>query len=73
MHKSGSPIVALFHRVELGKSPWKNPAKKNQKTPCRITSESRLGATLVMLGVLHTWSRTLIHHPHVHYLVAGVA
>jgi hypothetical protein len=20
---------------------------------------------------LHTWSRTLIHHPHVHYLVAG--
>jgi hypothetical protein len=31
----------------------------------------RLGATLGMLGVLHTWSRTLIHHPHVHYLVAG--
>jgi hypothetical protein len=22
-----------------------------------------------MLGVLHTWSRTLIYHPHVHYLV----
>ncbi|HEX9760861.1 MAG TPA: transposase [Candidatus Acidoferrales bacterium] len=31
----------------------------------------RLGATLGMLGVLHTWSRTLIHHPHVHFLVAG--
>ncbi len=31
----------------------------------------RLGATLGMLGVLPTWSRTLIHHPHVHYLVAG--
>lgn len=31
----------------------------------------RLGATLGMLGVLHTWSRTLEYHPHVHYLVAG--
>ncbi len=29
----------------------------------------RLGASLGMLGVLHTWSRTLIYHPHVHYLV----
>lgn len=29
LRKSGSPIVALFEQVELGKSPWKNPAKKN--------------------------------------------
>jgi hypothetical protein len=29
----------------------------------------RLGASLGMLGILHTWSRTLIYHPHVHYLV----
>jgi hypothetical protein len=29
----------------------------------------RLGACLGMLGLLHTWSRTLIYHPHVHYLV----
>ena len=29
LRKSGSPLVALFDRVELGKSPWKNPAKKN--------------------------------------------
>lgn len=28
LRKDGSPIVALFDRVELGKSPWKNPAKK---------------------------------------------
>jgi len=26
-----------------------------------------------MLGVLHTWSRQLSYHPHVHYLVPGVA
>jgi hypothetical protein len=31
----------------------------------------RLGAQLGMLGVLHTWSRTLIYHPHVHYLIPG--
>ena len=29
----------------------------------------RLGAQLGFLGVLHTWARTLIYHPHVHYLV----
>ena len=29
LRKAGSPVVALFDRVELGKSPWKNPAKKN--------------------------------------------
>jgi len=28
----------------------------------------RLGAQLGMLGVLHTWSRTLFYHPHLHYL-----
>jgi Putative transposase/Transposase zinc-binding domain len=33
----------------------------------------RLGGGLGMLGVLHTWSRTLIFHPHVHYLVPGGA
>ena len=34
-------------------------------------SPRRLGAQLGMLGVLHTWSRTLIFHPHIHYLVPG--
>src|SRR5436190_406250 len=28
-----------------------------------------LGAQLGLLGVLHTWSRTLIFHPHIHYLI----
>jgi len=32
LKKHGSPIVALFDQVELGKSPWKNPAKKIEKT-----------------------------------------
>jgi hypothetical protein len=30
-----------------------------------------LGARLGLLGVLHTWSRTLVYHPHIHYLVPG--
>jgi hypothetical protein len=30
-----------------------------------------LGAELGLLAILHTWSRTLIFHPHIHYLVPG--
>jgi hypothetical protein len=33
----------------------------------------RLNGSLGMLGVLHTWSRTLIFHPHIHYLVPAGA
>ena len=29
LRKAGSPLVALLDCVELGKSPWKNPVKKN--------------------------------------------
>lgn len=32
---------------------------------------SKLGIQLGFLGVLHTWTRQLIHHPHIHFLVAG--
>jgi transposase len=31
LRKQGSPLVALFDRVELGKSPFKNPVNKLQK------------------------------------------
>jgi ribosomal protein L37AE/L43A len=30
-----------------------------------------VGASLGMVGVLHTWTRQLLYHPHVHYLVTG--
>jgi ribosomal protein L37AE/L43A len=30
-----------------------------------------VGGTLGMIGVLHTWTRALIYHPHIHYLVPG--
>jgi hypothetical protein len=30
-----------------------------------------IGARLGMVGVLHTWTRQLLYHPHVHYIVTG--
>lgn len=30
-----------------------------------------VGAQIGMIGVLHTWTRNLVFHPHVHYLVPG--
>jgi hypothetical protein len=32
---------------------------------------TKLGIELGLLGVLHTWSRQLLYHPHVHYVVPG--
>lgn len=32
-----------------------------------------LGGRIGMLGVLHTWTRDMAYHPHVHYLVPGGA
>ena len=32
--------------------------------------EKHLGAQLGMLGVLHTWTRQMEYHPHIHYIVA---
>lgn len=32
-----------------------------------------LNGRLGMLAVLHTWSRQLIYHPHVHFVIPGVA
>jgi hypothetical protein len=37
----------------------------------REVALSKLGGEVAMLGVLHTWSRQLIFHPHIHYIVPG--
>jgi len=34
--------------------------------------ERYIGAQIGILAVLHTWSQTMIYHPHVHMLVPGV-
>lgn len=33
--------------------------------------EKYLGAEIGMIGILHTWTRALIYHPHVHFLIPG--
>jgi hypothetical protein len=30
-----------------------------------------VGGRIGMVGVLHTWTRALVYHPHVHYIVIG--
>src|SRR5713101_4562806 len=30
-----------------------------------------VGGRIGMVGVLHTWTRQLLYHPHVHYIVTG--
>ncbi len=34
-------------------------------------NRKHLGAQLGLTGILHTWSRQLVFHPHVHYVVPG--
>ena len=59
-------------------------ARSNQKTVYSILfrassealqkmawDERFVGGRLGMVGVLHTWTRALIYHPHVHYIVTG--
>jgi hypothetical protein len=33
--------------------------------------EKYLGTEIGMIGILHTWTRAMIYHPHVHYLIPG--
>jgi len=33
--------------------------------------EKYLGAEIGFIGILHSWTRALIYHPHVHYLIPG--
>ncbi len=59
-------------------------ARSNQKTVYNILFRASsqalqklaldprfIGGRIGMVGVLHTWTRDLQYHPHVHYIVAG--
>lgn len=40
----------------------------------KLTRDKRyLGGNIGMIAVVHTWSRTVNYHPHVHFLVPGIA
>ena len=46
--------------------------KASSKTMEKLSLDKKyVGGKLGMIGILHTWSRTLIYHPHIHYIVAG--
>jgi ribosomal protein L37AE/L43A len=60
--------VIRSHQKELYASLFRESAATLQEVAAR---PRHLGAELGMLGVLHTWSRQLVYHPHVHYVVAG--
>jgi len=74
--------VRYFHLVFTLPSELRNVVRKNQKQLYAILMQAAaetlvkigldpkfVGGKLGMLAVLHTWTRALEHHPHVHMLV----
>ena len=46
--------------------------KSSSQTMEKLSLDPKyVGGKLGMIGILHTWSRTLIYHPHIHYIVTG--
>ena len=46
--------------------------KASSKTLDKLSLDNKyVGGKLGYIGILHTWSRTLIYHPHIHYIVTG--
>jgi hypothetical protein len=46
--------------------------KSSSKSIEKLSTDPKyIGGTPGMIGLLHTWSRTLTYHPHVHYIVTG--
>lgn len=76
--------VRHFHLVFTLPQELRDPVRRNQKTLYGILMQSAVealakvgldprfvGGKLGILAVLHTWTRALEHHPHVHMLVAA--
>lgn len=47
---------------------FRTSAAATQKLAC---DPRFVGGKIGMVGILHTWGRNLIYHPHIHYLVPG--
>jgi len=46
--------------------------KASSKTIEKLSPDPKyVGGKLGMIAILHTWSRTLVYHPHVHYIVTS--
>jgi len=77
------PVVHFLVTFTLPEE-FRRVARSNQKTVYNILfrassealqnlalDERFVGGRVGMVGVLHTWTRALIYHPHVHYIVTG--
>ena len=64
--------VARSHQALLYNLLFRTSASATQHL---ATDPRFIGGQLGLVGVLHTWGRTLTYHPHVHYLIpaGGVA
>lgn len=54
------------HQRQLYNLLFRTSAAATQQLAC---DPKWIGGKIGMVGVLHTWGRNLIYHPHVHYLV----
>lgn len=60
--------VIRAHQKELYERLFAESAATLQEVAAHA---KHLGAQLGFTGILHTWSRQLVFHPHVHYVVPG--
>lgn len=60
--------VARSNQKSVYKILFQASSEALQKLAC---DERFVGGRVGMVGVLHTWTRALIYHPHVHYIVTG--
>jgi len=61
-------LIALRHQKEIYHLLFSTSAAAVQQ----LAQDHRfVGGQVGLMGVLHTWSRNLIYHPHVHYLIPG--
>jgi hypothetical protein len=77
--------VPYFHLVFTLPSTYRALMSQNQQTGYRVlfkaaakalmdicADERYVGARIGIVAVLHTWSRAMVYHPHIHMLVPGV-
>lgn len=77
--------VAYFHLVFTLPAEYRGLVRRHQKIAygvllkaaaaalMKLAADKRyLGARIGIVAVLHTWTRAMVYHPHVHLLVPGV-
>lgn len=77
--------VPYFHLVFTLPEAFRRPLRANQRAGYRVlfraaaeallalaADQRYVGGRIGILAVLHTWTRAMVFHPHVHMLVPGV-